>query len=148
MCSFIETPSLPNSRTNWLNRRCRLKQGAATTELALCLPLIVLVAFGAVEGASMIFLKQMLVQSAYEGAKVAIQHNSTNEEIETATTAVLVGRTLDNAIVETNPSSVESASRGDHVIIRVSAPSDSNSLFPFGFFRNQSITGTAVMVKE
>lgn len=148
MWSSIETsgsqPVQPVPRT----LRYRSKQGAATAELALCLPVILLVAFGSVEGASMIFLKQMLVQSAYEGAKVAIQSSATNAEIETASRTVLVGRTLENMRVETNPANIESARRGDLIIIQVSAPSDSNSLFRFGVFGNQDITGTAVMVRE
>ena len=148
MCSIIESPTPRTVPAKRLTRRCRPERGAATAELALCLPVIVLVAFGSVEGASMIFLKQMLVQSAYEGAKVAIQRKSTNEEIATATRAVLVGRSLTNVTVETNPINVESARRGDLVVIRVSAPSDANSLFPFGVFSSQRITGTAVMVKE
>ncbi|MGI9517005.1 MAG: TadE family protein [Pirellulaceae bacterium] len=53
--------------------RRRSVRGTATVELALCLPMIVLVVFGAVEGASMIFLKQTLVQSSYEGIKVAVK---------------------------------------------------------------------------
>lgn len=148
MCSFIETPTPQPVRAKRLTRRTRSKRGAATAELALCLPVIVLVAFGSVEGASMIFLKQMLVQSAYEGAKVAIQNRASNTDIETATRAVLVGRSLDDVTVETNPINVESARRGDMVVIRVSAPSDANSLFPFGVFSSQRVTGTAVMVKE
>jgi Flp pilus assembly protein TadG len=127
-----------------LNRR----PGTATVELALCLPLIVLVAMGAIEGASLIFLKQNLTQSAYEGAKLAILPGTTNADVERATQQVLVGRTLDNARVETNPVNIASARRGDLIIVRVVAPSDSNSLFPFGIFSTRNVAGTAVMARE
>lgn len=124
------------------------RQGTATVELALCLPLIVLVAMGAIEGASLIFLKQNLTQSAYEGAKLAILPGTTNADVARATQQVLVGRTLDNARVETNPVNIASARRGDLIIVRVVAPSDSNSLFPFGIFSTRNVAGTAVMAKE
>lgn len=112
------------------------------------MPMIVLVTFGAVEGASMIFLKQSLVQSAYEGSKVAIRRDSTNADVEAATRAVLAGRALEQARVEINPSNLESARRGDIITVRVTAPSDANSIFPFGPFQGREVVGTAVMVKE
>ena len=129
-------------------QRKQLKRGAATVELALCLPMLLLIIFGAVEGASMIFLKQALVQSAYEGSKVAIKPNSTNADVAAATQSVLGGRSLDSAVVTTNPTNIESANRGDQVIVTVSAPSDSNSLFPFGPFQGRTVSVQAVMIKE
>lgn len=126
-----------------LNRR-----GTASVELALCLPVLVLIALGAVEGASLIFLKQALVQSAYEGVKTAVRRDSTASEVEAATRAVLAGRTLDNARVEINPARLDQARRGELIRIRVTAPGDANSLLPFGPFRDREISATAVMVKE
>ena len=139
---FATTQSRIRSHTS------RRRRATATVELALCLPLIVLVAFGAVEGASMIFLKQTLVQSAYEGAKVAIKRNATNADVNAATQAVLGGRTLNDVTIEMNPSNIQSARRGDIVTIRVIAPSDANSIFPFGPFQGRLVSGQAVMVKE
>lgn len=124
------------------------RRGTATVELAICLPLIVLVAMGAIEGASLIFLKQNLTQSAYEGAKLAITRGATNAAVVQATQQVLVGRTLDRARVETRPRNIASARRGELITVRVVAPSDSNSLFPFGVFSTRNVVGTAVMAKE
>ena len=135
-----------NSRT--LHRKSLNRRGAATVELALCLPMLLLIAFGAVEGASMIFLKQALVQSAYEGAKVAIKPNATNADIAAATQSVLGGRSLTNAVVTINPTNIGSAERGDLIIITVSAPSDANSVFPFGPFQGRTVSSDAVMIKE
>ena len=133
------------------SRRLQRKQrnrGAATVELALCLPMLLLIIFGAVEGGSMIYLKQALVQTAYEGAKVGIKPNATNADVVAATQSVLGGRSLDRAVVTTNPTNIESARRGDQIIISVSAPGDSNSLFPFGPFKGRNVSVQAVMIKE
>ncbi len=126
----------------------RQARGTATVELALCLPMIVLITFGAVEGASMIFLKQTLAQAAYEGAKVAIHRNATNADVTAATQRVLAGRALNDVTVNLNPSNIRSARRGDLITIEVIAPSDANSIFPFGPFKGRVVAGRAVMVKE
>ena len=55
-------------RTSGVRRR-----GAATVELAVCLPVIFLLSMGAMEGASLIFLRQAMVQSAYEAVKEAVR---------------------------------------------------------------------------
>ncbi len=136
------------SRTENRGRIAPQRRGTATVELALCLPLIVLVAFGTVEGASMIFLKQTLVQTAYEGTKVAIHRNATNDDVNAAIQSVLDGRSLTGVTVEFNPTNIRSARRGDLVTIRVMAPSDANSIFPFGPFKGHLVSGRAVMVKE
>ena len=140
----LDTLLLRNRSDRGVNRR----RGTATIELAVCLPLIVLVTFGAVEGASMIFLKQALVQSAYEGAKAAIKPNATNSDVEAATQSVLVGRSLNDSTLEMTPSSIENLPSGTVITISVRAPSASNSLFPIGVLSAHDIEGVAVMVKE
>ena len=48
------------------------RKGAAVVEFAVCLPVVVLIVLGSIEAASLLFLKQTLVQASYEGVKVAI----------------------------------------------------------------------------
>ena len=60
-------------RTTRSNRR-----GIAAVELAVCLPVIVLLVFGSIEASSFIFLKQSLNVSAYEGIREAIRVGSNN----------------------------------------------------------------------
>lgn len=49
--------------------RKRKRRGAAVVEFAVCLPVIIIIVFGAIEAASLLFLKQALIQSAYERRK-------------------------------------------------------------------------------
>jgi len=58
-----------------LQRSKRKTRGAAVIEFAVCLPLIVLIVFGGIEAASMLFLRQTLVQAAYEGIKTGVKVN-------------------------------------------------------------------------
>jgi hypothetical protein len=47
-----------------------------------------------------------------------------------------------------SPSDVSKAPSGQLIRVTVSAPGNSNSLIPFDIFRNRTVSGTAVMVKE
>jgi hypothetical protein len=128
-------------------RRSR-RAATATVELAVCLPMIVLVTFGGIEGASMIFTKQALVTSAYEGIKVAVHPNATEADVVAATEAVLSERLLHAATVQIEPSDFWDLDRGQPVTVIVSAPGDTNSVFPFGPFSGRTLSASATMVKE
>lgn len=129
-------------------KRKKKRLGAATVELAICLPLIVLITFGGIEGASMIFTKQALVSSAYEGIKVAVGKNATEDSVIAATQSVLDGRLLDATTVEIDPTNFADAEKGTFITVTVSCPGDANSVFPFGPFEGRQLSVQAVMVKE
>lgn len=124
------------------------RRGAAVVEFAVCLPLIVLIVFGSIEAASMLFLRQATVQSAYEGAKVAIQADATDADVQAAATQVIAGRQLSNVTISTIPASIDDLDPGTTIQVTVSAPGDENSMFPFGPFRNRQVSADAFMVKE
>jgi Flp pilus assembly protein TadG len=126
----------------------RLRRGAAVVEFAVCLPIIIIIVFGAIEAASLLFLRQALIQSAYEGAKVAIKANAENSDVLAAAESVAAGRNLTDMTVTLEPSDVSTANAGDLIRISISAPGDSNSLIQFGPFKNRTVSARAVMVKE
>lgn len=126
----------------------RNRRGAAVVEFAVCVPLIVLIVFGSIQAASMLFLRQAVVQASYEGAKVAIRDDSTNAEVQDAIDQVTAGRRMTGVRLTTSPSSVANAEPGDIIQITVSVPGDENSLFPFGPFKNKVVSADAFMVKE
>lgn len=133
-----------------LIRRCRKskRNGTATVELAVCLPVVLLVTMGAVEGASMAFLRQTLVQSAYEGAKVAVRRGNEAEDGIHAAQSVVIGRQLQDVSISFTPRNPDRLPPGEPVTITVTAPGDANSILPFGPFRGKTITVSATMAKE
>ena len=128
-------------------RSQRQRKGAAVVEFAVCLPVIVLIVFGAIEAANLLFLKQTLVQAAYEGAKVAIVSGDT-EKVEAVVEAVVAGRNLEGVQVEFTPSDIANLPPGEMLTVTITAPGDSNSLVPFGPFTNQIIGTSASMIRE
>jgi Flp pilus assembly protein TadG len=129
-------------------KRARNRKGAAVVEFAVCLPVILLIVLGSIEAASMMFLRQALVQSAYEGAKVAIRNNGNNADANAAIQAVAAGRRINQLTVTFEPADVSTVAQGDTVRVTITAPGDTNSFIPFGPFKNKLVAAQAVMVKE
>lgn len=124
------------------------RRGTATVELAVCLPVIVLLAMGAIEGASMAFLRQTLVQTAYEGVKVSVRRGNDGSDGLAAAQNVIDSRGLTGVTVTLDPADPTTAAPGQPITLRVTAPSDANSVLPFGPFRGRTVTVEATMAKE
>ena len=124
------------------------RKGAAVAELAICLPAIVLLVFGAIECTSMIFLRQSVTISAYEGIRVAIRGDSTNAEVEARCNQILAERNINGASITIAPGNLNGIDRGEPVTVSVSAPSDANNILPLQFFTGAELRGNATMIKE
>ena len=121
--------------------------GAAVVEFAVCLPLIVLIVLGTIEAGSLLFLKQTLVQAAYEGAKVAITTGD-SDQVEAVVDLVAASRDLNEVSVQFTPADIASVPAGEIITLTLTAPGDDNSLIPFGVFRNLTVEASASMVRE
>ena len=133
-------------RTNVLSKRKR--HGTATVELALTLPVLAVLVIGAIEGASMIFLRQALVQSAYEVVKESVRPDGDKTLALEKGNQVLSFRNIAGTNIDFSPSDVESLDRGTPVTVTVTAPSDAKSIIPFGPFQGKTIEVQATMLKE
>ena len=129
-------------------RRPNSRKGAAIVEFAVCLPLILFITLGSIEAASMLFLKQALVQSAYEGVKIAVRNDGNTSDAIAAIETVAAGRRIDDMQITISPADVSTVAQGEIVRVRITAPGDANSLIPFGPFKGQIVAAEAVMVKE
>lgn len=131
------TPSLRN-----------IKRGTAVVELAVCLPLIVLLVFASLEGANMLFLRQAVVQSAYETAKSVAKTNGVQSRAVTLGEQVLSSRGVVTPTITFNPSNVQVLAPGTPFTVSVAVPGDSRSITGFGPFNGLTIRAQAAMVKE
>ncbi len=128
-------------------RRSPQRRASATVELAVCLPVILLVIAGAIEGANFAFLRQTLAQSAYEGIKVAVRRNSTPAQGLQAAQRITQQRNVQGVTFQFQPDP-RSAAPGTPVTLIVTAPGDSNSQFPIGPFSGRTISVRATMARE
>ena len=118
------------------------------TELAVCLPIIVLLVLAMIEACTMIFLKQSLTVASYEGARTALRQNASAVDIRSACEAVLADRRVQGGSVTLSPSNLATLSPGEYIDVVVSAPTDSNSVIPGSFMRGRTLSATASMMKE
>jgi TadE-like protein len=125
-----------------------LRCGVAATELALCLPLIVMLVLASLEACSMIFLNHSLSIASYEGVRVAINYDSTTQDVEDRCEMLIDARNVDDGLITIEPANVANVDRGEQISVTVSAPCDSNAIIPPWFFGGQTLSSTTIMVKE
>jgi Flp pilus assembly protein TadG len=116
-------------------------------ELAVCLPVLVILVLATIECTNMIFVQQSMHIVAYEGARVAIMPSATNAGVSTRCSQVVSERQLKQVSVTTTPSDIENVPPGETIRVRITAPYANNSVTGMGYFTNQ-LTADVVMVKE
>ncbi len=124
------------------------RPGAATIEFAVCLPILALLAFGSIEAASFLFLKQSLQVAAYEGLREAIRHGATDQSSVEAAAAILEARQVHDARIEFPDRDIRASVRGEPIVIEVSAPTRSNSPLAGQWAVNRTVRSRMVMLKE
>lgn len=134
-----------------LSRRQRRKatcRGAAAAELAICLPLLVLLLLSSIEACSMIFLNHSLTITGYEGVRTAINYDGTNAEVMSRCNEIIAERNVVDSNVSFNVADVALVPRGTPIAVTVSAPCESNAILPPWFYGGKTLSVTTTMVKE
>jgi Flp pilus assembly protein TadG len=124
------------------------RRGVAAVELAICLPMVVMLVLGSIEACSMIFINQSLCVAGYEGMRIAVRKGGTSAEAIAGCNELLSARGVQAATVSLSPTNVSGLSSGTLMTITVTAPCGDNSILPSRFFRGRTLTATCTMVKE
>lgn len=128
------------------NNRCR--RGTAVVELAVCLPLLVVLVMATIEASNLIFLKQALTHASYEAARVASRPAASNGDPVARANAILASRNVQQASVVIAPTDIESLSRGNNIVVTSTASSGVNSIVPFSHFGSQNVSVSMTSVKN
>jgi len=126
------------------------RRGVATVELAVCLPIMVIIVFGFIESTNAIFLKERLTSAAYEGARRASAPGQTAETATTYATNVLTQYGISGGTVTISPPVTTTTATGTRVTVSVAAPFSSNSCMqPFILgYTIGNITASVVMIRQ
>jgi Flp pilus assembly protein TadG len=109
------------------HRRRQSRQAAITVELALCLPLLVLLTFGSIQACNAINLKQALTCAAYEGTRIVGKPTGTRDDAEAAIQQILDARNITGATISWSPDlDFVDIPPGDLVTVTVRAPVSAN----------------------
>ncbi|MEM6981238.1 MAG: TadE/TadG family type IV pilus assembly protein [Planctomycetota bacterium] len=104
------------------------RRGIAATELAISLPLLLLVLIGTMEMCTMIRLKQKLKIMAYEGARVGLLPQAQRDNVVFQCETMANDYRLRNVAVTMSPNDPSSVASGDWFTVSVTAPFRGNSL--------------------
>lgn len=133
-----------------MNRRLRSdhqRRAAAVVELAICLPVVLLLVFASLEGANMLFLRQALVQSTYEAAKAAARPDGNEASARALAEEVLRSRNITLGQI-TFSEDLEDVEKGEVFSITISVEGDQKSITNLGPFNGLDIAATATLHKE
>ena len=129
-------------------QRNRRRRGAAITELAICLPVLLLISMSMIELATLIFAKQALTVAAYEGAHRAVQPAATAGDAVAAAQVILDQRRITGASITVTPSSLRSVPVGEFFTVSVTAPAAPNTIGIFQQFASVTLDARATAMKE
>jgi Flp pilus assembly protein TadG len=123
------------------------RRGTATVELAVCVPLIVSLVFGAIEVANVIFLKQALSVASYEAAQRASARGGDETNAQEAAESVLAAHGVSNGTIDIEPAVTIETEAGTEIVVTATAPLSGNT-FLFQMFRDDdALTTTTTMLR-
>jgi Flp pilus assembly protein TadG len=124
------------------------RAGVAATELAVCMPLLVLIVLATMEACAMIFLQQSLSVAAYEGARVGITPKATSSDVAAQCQQILDDREVQSATVSVSPTNIPGAAAGTWIEVEATAPFSDNAVASGWLFGGRKLTATVQMIKE
>jgi hypothetical protein len=139
---------MSSSRRTGVARRPPVRTGVAATELAVCMPVIVLIVLASMEACAMIFLQQSLSVAAYEGARVGLSPGAEAGDVTSQCQQILDDREVKGASIVVTPSSIPSAAEGTWIAVETKAPFAKNSLVGGWLFSGRTLTAVVQMMKE
>jgi Flp pilus assembly protein TadG len=125
-----------------------LGRGAVAVEMAVVLPLLILLIVGIVESTNLIYLKQSLTISAYEGVRAAITTSATTADVADRANQIIADRKVKGSSIAIIPADFQAAGYGTYISVKVSAAYGSNSLMPGWFFTGTTLSSEVKMMKE
>lgn len=127
---------------------CCGRRATAVVELAIVLPLLVLLLLGTMETCSVIYRQQTLQIAAYEGCRVALVPRITRAQVDAAINSILTSRRVRNATITIDPTSFTTAAPRTLITVRVDAPAAGNTIVSPQYFTGRALSGFCTMMKE
>ncbi len=129
-----------------LPRFARARRGTTTVEFSVCLPLVLLLFFGAFEFSRVNMLRHTLSEAAYEGARRGIVPGATADDVRTVTTNVLSSAFASSYTISVAPETI--SSDAPDVTVSIALPVAANSWVSSFFFADSTLTRSCTLRRE
>lgn len=141
-------PRIAKTRTTLDTRR-----GAAVVELAVVLPVLMILVFGSIELCQRLYTKQSVVIAAYESCRVATRQNSTTESVLSACETLLdqqgvKGATIQIRDLTNGQNNLDASATGDEMRVRITVDWADNVISRYVLAAQGNFRVDAVMLRE
>ena len=124
------------------------RKGTAVAELAVCLPVVVLVFLATMEACTMLFVQQKLKTTAFEGARIGIVPKAAAENVVYQCGVLLDAQKVRGYSIKLDPPKPESLSPGDYFTVTVEAPCGPNSLIGGWVYEDKLLSKSVALRAE
>ena len=121
------------------------RHGIAAVELAVCLPILLLVAVAAVETCGMLYVSQTLKIASFEGSRIGVVPDAEASNVKFQCDTLLQGRGVKGYTVTLSPSEPASLNEGDYFRVTVEADYSQNSLLGGLVFGNRTLSKSTAL---
>ena len=124
------------------------RHAVAVVELAVCLPVLVVLLVATIEACVMLQLQQNVAVTAYEGARVGIMPGIDADTVRYQCELLLDDRNVNGYTVSMNPTDPQTMNVGDEFTVTINADCAANSVIGGMFFDGKTISESVVMRAE
>ncbi len=124
------------------------RDGAAVVELALALPVLVMLVMGTLEICELVFLKHSMSIASYEGARLGARKTATAAQVIERCESILSGRRVSGGSVTVSPTSLTGIPRGTEIQVQIRAPLQLNSTTGMVIDRGLEVVQSTTMLRE
>ena len=135
---------MPSPRFNCRDDR----RGVAVVELAICMPILVLILLATIEACVMLQLQQNLAVTAYEGTRIGIMPGAGASAVELQCEMLLDDRNINGYTITMDPADPAALNVGDPFTVTVQADCSANSVTGGVFFDGKTLSESVVMRAE
>lgn len=127
-------------------RKSNERRGVTAVEMALTLPVLILLIFGAYELSRANMMKHTAEAATYEAARVAIVPGAQTAEVESVARQVLATAGIGNADIQIEPANLQTPS--DLVSVTISVDYGENTILAPFFMDNRVLVRTCELSRE
>ncbi|QDT09243.1 TadE-like protein [Planctomycetes bacterium K23_9] len=139
--------TLRNSASQPPTSRRSARMGAAVVELAVCIPILVIVVVATTDACTMFHVQQNLKVAAYEGARVGIVPQAEAENVSYQCESLLDAQGVNGFSIAMEPSDPGTLKAGDYFTVTISADFKDNALVG-GLFADKTLTRSVTLRAE